>query len=175
MLKDFKAFVMRGNVVDLAVAVVIGAAFGAIVTSFVNDILMPPIGLLLGRVNFTDLFPSLSGQAFPNLAAAKAAGAPTLNYGLFVNAIINFLIIAFVVFLLVRTVQRLTAEPAPPPIPPSIAAVNGLNPPGKPWPPRPPPGPNGFCCGPCCRRPLMSGCPRGIWRASSWKSLTSST
>ena len=119
MLKDFKAFVMRGNVVDLAVAVVIGAAFGAIVTSFVNDILMPPIGLLLGRVNFTDLFLSLSGQSFANLAAAKAAGAPTLNYGLFVNASINFLIIAFVVFLLVRTVHRLTAKPAPPPAAPT--------------------------------------------------------
>src|SRR2546422_6074662 len=81
MLKDFRAFLMRGNVVDLAVAVVIGAAFGAIVTSFVKDILMPPIGLVLGRVNFDDLFVTLSGASYPSLAAAKAAGAPTLNYG----------------------------------------------------------------------------------------------
>jgi large conductance mechanosensitive channel len=113
MLTDFKAFLMRGNVVDLAVAVVIGAAFGAIVTSFVNDILMPPIGLLLGRVNFADLFVGLAGQSYPNLAAAKAAGAPTINYGVFINAIINFVIIAFVVFLLVRAVHRMTAQPAP--------------------------------------------------------------
>jgi large conductance mechanosensitive channel len=112
MLSEFKAFLMRGNVVDLAVAVVIGAAFGAIVTSFVNDILMPPIGLALGRVNFADLFVSLSGQSYPTLAAAKAAGAPTLNYGAFLNTIINFVIIGFVVFLLVRQVNRLTAGPA---------------------------------------------------------------
>ena len=112
MLSEFKAFLMRGNVVDLAVAVVVGAAFGAIVTSFVNDILMPPIGMALGRVNFADLFVSLSGQSYPNLAAAKAAGAPTLNYGLFLNTIINFVIIGFVVFLLVRQVHRLTARPA---------------------------------------------------------------
>jgi large conductance mechanosensitive channel len=112
MLSEFKAFLMRGNVVDLAVAVVIGAAFGAIVTSFVADILMPPIGLALGRVNFADLFVSLSGQSYPTLAAAKAAGAPTLNYGAFLNTIINFVIIGFVVFLLVRQVNRLTAGPA---------------------------------------------------------------
>jgi large conductance mechanosensitive channel len=112
MLSEFKAFLMRGNVVDLAVAVVIGAAFGAIVTSFVNDILMPPLGLLLGRVNFTDLFVSLSGQSYPSLAAAKAAGAPTINYGLFINAVINFVIIAFVVFLLLRQITRLVLRPA---------------------------------------------------------------
>jgi large conductance mechanosensitive channel len=112
MLSEFKAFLMRGNVVDLAVAVVIGAAFGAIVTSFVNDILMPPIGLALGRVNFADLFISLSGESYPTLAAAKAAAAPTINYGLFLNAVINFVIIGFVVFLLVRQVNRLTARPA---------------------------------------------------------------
>jgi large conductance mechanosensitive channel len=112
MLSEFKAFLMRGNVVDLAVAVVIGAAFGAIVTSFVNDILMPPIGLALGRVNFADMFVSLSGPSYPTLAAAKAAGAPTINYGVFVNTIINFVIIAFVVFLLLRQVNRLTARPA---------------------------------------------------------------
>jgi large conductance mechanosensitive channel len=111
MLKEFKAFLMRGNVVDLAVAVVLGAAFGAIVTSFVNDILMPPIGLALGRVNFADMFASLSGQSYPSLAAAKAAGAPTVNYGVFLNTIINFVIIAFVIFLLVRSINRLTAKP----------------------------------------------------------------
>ncbi len=113
MLKEFKAFVMRGNVVDLAIAVVLGAAFGAIVTSFVNDVLMPPLGRLLGRVNFADLFVSLDGQSYPSLAAAKAAGAATINYGVFINTIINFLIIAFVVFLLVRQINRLTAKPAP--------------------------------------------------------------
>jgi large conductance mechanosensitive channel len=112
MLSEFKAFLMRGNVVDLAIAVVIGAAFGAIVTSFVNDILMPPIGLALGRVNFADLFISLSGQSYPTLAAAKAAGAPTINYGTFLNTIVNFVIIGFVVFLLARQVHRLTAAPA---------------------------------------------------------------
>jgi large conductance mechanosensitive channel len=111
MLKDFRAFLMRGNVIDLAVAVVIGAAFGSIVTSLVNDMLMPPIGLLLGRVNFADMFVSLSGQSYPNLAAAKAAGAPTINYGVFINTIINFVIIGFVVFVVVRTVHRLTVQP----------------------------------------------------------------
>src|SRR5215510_11305583 len=108
MLGEFKAFLMRGNVVDLAVAVVIGAAFGAIVTSFVNDLLMPPIGLALGRVNFAELFVTLSGQSYPTLAAAKAAGAPTINYGVFINTVINFVIIAFAVFLLVKQVNRLT-------------------------------------------------------------------
>ncbi len=114
MLKDFRAFLMRGNVVDLAVAVVIGAAFGTIVTSFVKDLLMPPIGLALGGVNFEDLFVTLSGSSYPSLAAAKAAGAPTLNYGIFINTIINFVIVAFAVFLLVRQIDRLRATPAPP-------------------------------------------------------------
>jgi len=112
MLSEFKTFLMRGNVVDLAIAVVLGAAFGAIVTSFVNDLLMPPIGLALGRINFADLFINLSGQPYPSLAAAKAAGAPTINYGAFINTIINFVIIAFVVFVLVRQINRLTAKPA---------------------------------------------------------------
>ena len=111
--RDFKAFLMRGNVVELAIAVVIGAAFGAIVTSFVNDLLMPPIGLALGRVNFADLFVSLDGRSYPSLAAAKAAGAPTLNYGTFINSIINFVIVAFAVFLLVRQLQRFQAPPPP--------------------------------------------------------------
>lgn len=112
MLSEFKAFLMRGNVVDLAVAVVIGGAFGAIVTSFVNDILMPPIGLALGRVNFADMFISLSSQSYPSVAAAKAAGAPTINIGVFINTIINFIIIGFVVFLLVRQVNRMRTQPA---------------------------------------------------------------
>ena len=107
MLNEFKAFVVRGNVVDLAVGVVIGASFGAIVTSLVSDVLMPPIGLLFGRVDFSHLFVSLGGQSFPSLAAAKAAGAPTLNYGLFINAVINFLIVASAVFLVVKQVNRL--------------------------------------------------------------------
>ena len=113
MLKDFRAFLMRGNVVDLAVAVVIGAAFGAIVTSFVNDILMPPIGRILGRVNFADLFVTLSGGSYPSLAAAKAAGAATVNYGVFLNTIVNFVIVAFAVFLLVSVIEGLRAKPAP--------------------------------------------------------------
>jgi large conductance mechanosensitive channel len=115
MLKEFKAFLMRGNVVDLAVAVVIGAAFGKIVTSFVTDILMPPIGLALGRVDFTNLFVSLSGQPYPSVAAAKAAGAPTLNYGIFINTLIDFVIVAFAIFLVVKAVNRLMPREAPPP------------------------------------------------------------
>ena len=114
MFKDFKAFLMRGSVLDLAIAVIIGATFGAVVTSFVNDLLMPPIGRVLGRVNFADLFVSLSGQSYPTLAAAKAAGAPTVNYGVFINTVINFVIVAFAVFLLVRGVNRTTAKPAAP-------------------------------------------------------------
>lgn len=106
MLKDFKAFVMRGNVLDMAVGIVIGAAFGKIISSFVEDILMPPIGLLLGRVDFSNLFISLTGQAYATVAAAKAAGAPTLNYGLFLNTILNFLILAFAIFLLIRQMSR---------------------------------------------------------------------
>jgi large conductance mechanosensitive channel len=113
MLKEFKTFAMRGNVLDLAVGVVIGAAFGKIVSSFVADILMPPIGLLLGRVDFTNLFVNLSGQAYPTIATAKAAGAPTLNYGLFLNAVIDFLIVAFVIFLIVRQVNQWSREPEP--------------------------------------------------------------
>ena len=107
MLKEFRDFAMKGNVVDLAVAVIIGAAFGAIVTSAVNDVIMPPIGLILGRVDFKDLFVSLRGQSFPNLAAAKAAGAPVIAYGQFLNTLVNFLIIAFVIFVLVRAATRL--------------------------------------------------------------------
>ncbi len=113
MLKEFKAFAMRGNVLDMAVGVIIGAAFGKIVGSFVEDVLMPPLGRLLGQVDFSNLFLSLTGQHFDSLAAAKAAGAATLNYGLFINTVINFLIVAFAVFLLVRQVNRFAAKPAP--------------------------------------------------------------
>ncbi len=110
MLKDFKAFIMRGNVMDLAVGVIIGAAFGKIVSSFVSDILMPPIGLLLGKVDFSNLFISLSGEKFKSLADAQAAGAPTLNYGLFLNNVIDFLIVALVIFLLIRGLTKLTKK-----------------------------------------------------------------
>jgi len=113
MLKEFKDFIMRGNVLDLAVAVIIGAAFGAIVVSFVKDILMPPIGLLLGNVDFSNLFLSLKGESYPSLAAAQAAGAPTLNYGLFINTIINFLIVAFAIFMVVRVANRMKKPEAP--------------------------------------------------------------
>ena len=107
MLKDFKAFVMKGNVLDLAVAVIIGAAFGAIVTSLVNDIVMPPIGMLLGHIDFKELFISLNSQNYATLAAAKAAGAPVIAYGQFLNTVINFLIVAFVIFLVVRTAAKM--------------------------------------------------------------------
>ena len=117
MWKDFKAFIMRGNVLDLAIAVIIGAAFGAIVTSMVNDIVMPPIGLALGHVDFKDLFISLNGQSYPTLAAAKAAAAPVIAYGQFLNTVINFLIIAFVVFLVVRAATKLHRKPAAAPAP----------------------------------------------------------
>ena len=117
MLKEFKEFAMRGNVLDLAVGVVIGAAFGKIVASLVDDVIMPPIGRLLGHVDFSNLFVSLSDKSFDTLAAAKAAGAPTLNYGNFINTIINFLIVAFAIFLLVRTVNRWTTKPAAPAAP----------------------------------------------------------
>ena len=112
MFLEFKKFLLRGNVLDLAVALVIGAAFGGVVTSFVNDILMPPIGLALGRVSFSDLFVSLDGRSYPSIAAAKAAGAATLNYGLFITSIINFIVIAFAVFLVMRAVTRAVARPA---------------------------------------------------------------
>ena len=118
MWKEFREFIMRGNVVDLAIGIIIGSAFGAIVTSLVNDIIMPPIGLLLGKINFTDLFINLSGTAYPSLAAAKAAGAPTMNYGVFINTLINFLIIALVIFLIVKAMnQHAPRRPQPPAAP----------------------------------------------------------
>jgi len=107
MLKEFKEFILRGNVLDLAVAVIIGAAFGAIVNSFVQDILKPPIGLLLGRVDFSNLFINLSGTPYTSLADANAAGAATINYGLFLTAIINFLIISLAIFLVVKAANKL--------------------------------------------------------------------
>jgi large conductance mechanosensitive channel len=115
MLREFKEFAMRGNVLDMAVGIVIGAAFGKIVGSFVEDVLMPPIGRLLGHVDFSNFFIDISnpGASFATPAAAKAAGDVTLNYGVFLNTIINFLIVAFAVFLLVRQVNRWTSKPAP--------------------------------------------------------------
>ncbi|MEK7442566.1 MAG: large-conductance mechanosensitive channel protein MscL [Chloroflexota bacterium] len=112
MFKEFKEFAMRGNVLDLAIGLIIGGAFGKIITSFVNDLLMPPIGLLLGKVDFSSLYISLSGQVYPSLKAAKEAGAATINYGLFLNTVLDFIIVAFAVFLLVRQVNRWTAKPA---------------------------------------------------------------
>src|SRR5262245_1145436 len=111
MFKEFKEFAARGNVVDLAVGVIIGAAFGKIVTSLVNDIIMPPIGMVLGRINFKDLFLALNGGQYPSLAQATAAGAPTINYGQFLNNILEFLIVAFAVFLLVKQINRLKTPP----------------------------------------------------------------
>jgi len=112
MLKDFKEFVMRGNVMDIAIGLILAAAFGKIITSFVGDILMPPIGLVLGHVDFSNLFFNLSGQQYDTLAAAKAAGAATVNYGLFLSTVIDFLIVAFVIFLLVKQLSRFK-KPAP--------------------------------------------------------------
>jgi large conductance mechanosensitive channel len=112
MLKEFKDFIMRGNVLDLAIAVIIGGAFGAIVNSMVSDVVMPPIGLLLGHVDFKDLFIALNGQTYPSLAAAKTAGAPVLAYGQFINTVINFVVISFVIFLVVKQANRFKT-PAP--------------------------------------------------------------
>lgn len=114
MFNEFREFAARGNVVDLAVGVIIGAAFGKIVTSVVEDVIMPPIGLILGSVDFNNLFVNLSGGTYASLAEAKAAGAPTLNYGIFLNTVIEFFIVAFAVFLLVKQINRLKTKPAPP-------------------------------------------------------------
>lgn len=112
MLSEFKTFIIRGNMVDLAVGIVIGAAFTTVVTSFVTDLLMPPIGLLLGKVDFANLFITLASGSYPTVASAKAAGVPTLNYGLFINNIINLVIVGFAVFLVVKQVNRVRG-PAP--------------------------------------------------------------
>ena len=122
MLKEFKEFAMRGNVIDLAVGVIIGAAFGKIVTSLVNDIIMPPIGVLLGGVDFTEMFLNLSDGDYASLAAAKEAGAATINYGVFVNTVINFLIVAFAIFMVIKQMNKLKkkeeAAPEAPKAPP---------------------------------------------------------
>jgi len=119
LLKEFKEFAMKGNVLDMAIGVIMGGAFGKIVSSLVSDVLMPPIGLLLGGVDFTGLFINLSGTAQPSLVAAKAAGAPTLNYGVFLQTIFDFIIIAFVIFMFVKQMNRFKREaPAAPPPPP---------------------------------------------------------
>jgi large conductance mechanosensitive channel len=112
MFKEFKEFIMRGNVLDLAVGIVIGAAFGKIVTSLVTDVLMPPIGVVMGKVDFSNLFIDLSGHGYPSVAAAKAAGAATINYGLFLNTLVDFLIVAFVIFFVVKQANRMK-RPAP--------------------------------------------------------------
>jgi large conductance mechanosensitive channel len=111
MFKEFKQFAMRGSVLDMAVGIIIGAAFGKIITSLVSDILMPPFGRILGKVNFSDLYFNISGKPYASLAAAKAAGAATINYGMFLNNILDFLIVAFAIFLLVRMVNHW--KPAP--------------------------------------------------------------
>ncbi|BCA55418.1 mechanosensitive channel [Nitrospira sp. KM1] len=115
MLKEFKEFAMKGNVLDMAIGVIIGGAFGKIVSSLVSDVLMPPIGLLMGKVDFSSLFLNLSGSPQPSLAAAKAAGVPTVNYGVFLQTVFDFLIIAFVIFLLVKQINRLKKDPQPGP------------------------------------------------------------
>ncbi len=112
MLSEFKAFLSRGSVLGLAVAVVIGAAFGAVITSFVNDILMPPIGLVLGKVDFSNLFVTLDGKHYTSLAAAQAAGAPTLNYGLFINVVINFVLVALALFVMIKIINKNMLAPA---------------------------------------------------------------
>jgi large conductance mechanosensitive channel len=124
MLKEFKEFAMRGNVIDLAVGIIIGAAFGKIVTSLVNDIIMPPIGLILGNVDFSDLFVNLSmSQTYASVAEAEAAGAPIIKYGMFINTVIDFLIVAFAIFMVIRAINKFRrkqeAAPPPPPPPPS--------------------------------------------------------
>lgn len=114
MLKEFRDFAVKGNVIDLAIAVILGGAFGKIVTSFVNDIIMPPIGLLLGNVSFQDLFISLNGVKYASLVDAQTAGAPTINYGLFINTILDFILVAFVIFLVVRQINKMKRPAAQP-------------------------------------------------------------
>jgi large conductance mechanosensitive channel len=115
MFKEFKTFILRGNVLDLAIGVIIGGAFGKIVASLVADILNPIIGMALGKIDFSNLFIALNGQTYATLADAKKAGAPTLNYGLFINTVVEFVIVAFVIFLVIKQVNRFMPKPAPPP------------------------------------------------------------
>ena len=122
MFREFKEFAMRGNVLDMAIGIIIGAAFGKIVTSFVNDMLMPPLGLLLGKVDFSNLFLNLSSRSYATLAEAKAAGAASINYGVFLNTVIDFVIVAFAIFLLVRQVNRLKRQPEAAPAVPTTKA-----------------------------------------------------
>ena len=121
MLNEFKKFAMRGNVVDMAVGIVIGAAFGKIVSSFVNDVIMPPIGLLMGNVDFSNLFINLGSGSYATLAAAEEAGAPIIKYGVFINTVLDFVIVAFAIFMVVRAMNKMQkqeeAKPAPPPEP----------------------------------------------------------
>lgn len=119
MLKGFRDFAMKGNVLDLAVGIVIGGAFGKIVSSFVSDILMPPIGLLLGKVDFSNLFVSLTGKSAATLSEAKAAGLPTLNYGMFLNTVVDFLIVALAIYFVVSQLQKMRTEPQPAPAAPT--------------------------------------------------------
>ena len=129
MLKEFKEFAMRGNVMDMAVGIIIGAAFGKIVTSLVADIVMPPIGLLMGNVDFSNLFLNLSmGQTYASIAEAEAAGAPIIKYGIFINTVLDFVIVAFAIFLLIRSLNKLKRkqEAAPPPAPPAPSAEEKL-------------------------------------------------
>lgn len=119
MLKEFRDFVLRGNVLDLAVAVIVGAAFGAVINSLVNDIIMPPIGMLLGGVNFSDLYINLSGTTYPSYAAAKAAGAAVIGYGAFINTVISLIIVGLAVFLVVKAAKRLVKEKEAATSPPS--------------------------------------------------------
>ena len=111
---EFKEFAMKGNVLDMAVGIIIGAAFGSIVNSLVKDVIMPPVGMIMGGINFADLFIVLDGKTYASLAAAQAAAAPTINYGLFINAVINFLIVALAIFMLIRQVNAAKKKPAPP-------------------------------------------------------------
>jgi large conductance mechanosensitive channel len=129
MLKEFKEFAMRGNVMDMAVGIIIGAAFGKIITSLVNDVIMPPIGLLMGNVDFSNLFVNLQmGSDYATIAAAEEAGAPIIKYGIFINTVLDFVIVAFAIFLVIRGINRLRRkqEAAPPPAPPPPSAEEKL-------------------------------------------------
>lgn len=127
MLQEFKKFAMRGNVMDMAVGIIIGAAFGKIITSFVGDVLMPPIGLLLGNVDFSDLFITLGGGTFASVAAAEEAGAPIIKYGVFINTVLDFVIVAFAIFLAIRMMNKLKrAEEEKPVAPPEPSAEEKL-------------------------------------------------
>ena len=127
MLQEFKEFAMRGNVVDMAVGIIIGAAFGKIVSSLVNDIIMPPIGMLMGNVDFSNLFVSLTGESYASVAAAEAAGAPIIKYGIFINTVLDFVIVAFAIFMVIRGMNKLKKEEdAAPPPPPKPSAEETL-------------------------------------------------